>query len=76
MRIISPAKNQSGIEIIVKAMETNITNKDCCEEFCLFLDEMLEEPDIKGIFGKTIKFVQPRVANPLVETTKFSGLVF
>ena len=58
MRIISPAKNQSGIEIIVKAMETNITNKDCCEEFCLFLDEMLEEPDIKGIFEKTIKFVQ------------------
>ena len=52
MRIISPAKNQSGIEIIVKAMETNIINKDCCEEFCLFLDEMLEEPDIKGS-GKT-----------------------
>merc|ERR1719297_540873 len=55
MRIICPAKNQSGIEIIVKAMETNITNKDCCEEFCLFLDEMLEEPDIKAELKKVKK---------------------
>ena len=53
-RIISPHPNLSGIALITTSTETHLTDKNVCEEFVLFIDEMLEEEDIQGTNFKYI----------------------
>ena len=48
LRIISPGKSISGIQIITESVEKHIGDKLVAEEFVLFVEEMLEEEDIQG----------------------------
>jgi len=46
-RIVSPNTKINGIELIVKQVEMHIKNEKVCDEFLLFVEELLEEETIE-----------------------------
>ena len=47
-RIVSPNTKINGIELIVKQVEVHIKNEKVCDEFLLFVEELLEEETIES----------------------------
>ena len=47
-RIVSPVDDLNGIQAINKLVDQNLTKKDVCEEFLLFVEELLEDDYTKG----------------------------
>lgn len=47
-RIVSPNTKINGIELVVKQVEVNIKNEKVCDEFLLFVEELLEEETIES----------------------------
>ena len=47
-RIVSPVDGLNGIQTINKLVDQNLTKKDVCEEFLLFVEELLEDDDTRG----------------------------